>query len=493
MIHSFASTLVGRPGSHGRRWVAAAALFAATGLSAQAPSATRRGAVKGVVTDSLTDAGLDEAEVQLAAADERGSTLVVRTDSLGAFAIANVPAGRYLIGFDHPLLISLGLEMAPRPITVVEGEATDVQLSIPSSRTVRALRCGATVDDGLGMLVGALRTAAGESPVPTATVEANWPSLVQEGARFSMTRERVAATVGADGSYLLCGVPSGASIELSVTAPRFHPVMGLVEPVPVTGVGVLDFRLADSARATGTASIDGQVSLGDRAMAAQGRAQIAALRRDVPVESGRFRIEELPAGTWVVVVKVVGGTSRAVVVQGEEGSVARAQVSVPPNSQQLTPVRVIGTRDRDSQILDDVLRRKRLGVGTVFLPDDPALKSATFTTDVMALARGFSYQSSTEILGRPRSTGGRCTRVAVYLDDVLLSEGWQALDAFARPSEVLAIETFPDILFAPVRYRFAKKVNEPDLAGLPWARKNKERTYCALVLVWTRSRPVSRP
>lgn len=77
--------------------------------------------VSGVVRDTMARSPLAGALVQLAPYDngctdngstDHGSTVnrSVQSDSLGRFAIDDVPAGRYLVGFLHPLLDSLGVE-----------------------------------------------------------------------------------------------------------------------------------------------------------------------------------------------------------------------------------------------------------------------------------------------------------------------------------------------------------------------------------------------
>ena len=81
----------------------------------------RRGAtVRGSVFDSLAHAPLPDALVQLVGDDlvaPYGHT--VRSDSLGTFEFTDVPAGRYLLGFIHPMLDSLGIEPLVRAVTVL--------------------------------------------------------------------------------------------------------------------------------------------------------------------------------------------------------------------------------------------------------------------------------------------------------------------------------------------------------------------------------------
>ena len=136
---------------------------------------------------------------------------------------------------------------------------------------------------------------------------------------------------------------------------------------------------------------------------------------------------------------------------------------------------MIGTPDRNTRQLQDVLHRRVLGGVTTFLPGDPALKSATFTTDLFKQARGFSYEGPTKIVGRRVALGGvgKCSGTAVYVNDMKQPEGFVGLDTYVTPDQLLAVEAYADINFAPVQYR-----------GL--AIGGGGFKPCSVVLVWTK-------
>jgi hypothetical protein len=176
-----------------------------------------------------------------------------------------------------------------------------------------------------------------------------------------------------------------------------------------------------------------------------------------------------------------------VLAQATESDATPAQFVVSDQSQKLDAVTVVGKKDPTSRLLDEVLQRKRLGFGTTFLPGSPTLKSASQVSDVMRDARGFRVRGRGQVDGRsltPNITGRTdCQDNAVYVDDVLQSGGFADADMIVFPSEVLAIETWPDIRLAPVQYRIAKTVNAPTMG------RSRPRTYCAVVLIWTKNRP----
>ncbi len=80
-----------------------------------------------------------------------------------------------------------------------------------------------------------------------------------------------------------------------------------------------------------------------------------------------------------------------------------------------------------------------------------------------------------------RAHGGAacCPNVAVYVNGAIFSEGFAGLDAVLQMHEVLAIETYPDVLFAPVQWR-------GNLGLDATSRTGKSPHVCAVVVVWTK-------
>jgi len=140
---------------------------------AQTPDTASRasGSVVGVVRDSLAKRPLAEALIQLVSADDPARFVrTSRSDSLGRFAINEVPAGRYMLGFFHPMLDSIGVETAQRQLYVGEtGRPVQSDLGIPSPARLRAAVCGKLGPDSSGVIIGVVRDAKDGSPISGAT------------------------------------------------------------------------------------------------------------------------------------------------------------------------------------------------------------------------------------------------------------------------------------------------------------------------------------
>ncbi len=439
--------------------------------------------VRGTVFDSTAGRPLRGAAVEVAAVRSAHAPWRTTTDSLGQYRLSGLPTGQYTVGFYHDALTALGLDAVTRTIDLTTDTLVTVNLAIPSSAMVRALRCGQSDDYAQGMLVGFVRDAENQAPIAGAKATVHWRAFALDSAHYRVVKEQTTATITDDGMLLACHLPLDAPLDLLVTAPGHRSVEGTVITVPPGGIARVDLLLADSSATSGAAVIRGRVTRESGKAVESGRVVIKALGREVAVRNGEFVASDMPAGTWVVESRVIGVEPQDVLVTATQFSVATANITVSNGPQRLDAVTVIGKPTRDLLVLDDVLRRSRVGMGTTFLPGHPALRSATFVSDVMRDARGFLYQGPNKILGRAHGRN-RCENIAVFLNDVRQPEGFVGLDHSAPIKDVLAIETWPDLGLAPVQYRRAV----PSTQGFrsSYGARPPEEPPCALVLIWTR-------
>src|SRR5688572_33242007 len=99
-----------------------------------------------------------------------GHTASAVTDTAGRYAVSNLPAGRYVAGFFHDALDTLGLVGVPRAVNVADTAAT-LNLATPSPRTIISTICGASsVTDSVGLLIGHVNRSGTSTPIAGATV-----------------------------------------------------------------------------------------------------------------------------------------------------------------------------------------------------------------------------------------------------------------------------------------------------------------------------------
>ena len=169
------------------------------------------GFVTGTVFDSVNHRPLTNATVYLS-----GTSYRAITDSTGRFAISDVPVGRYLATFTHPLLDSLPLFPQPHSVTVTRDDTIRVVLGTATVETLLRTKCGVTHG---GTLFGRVSNTAGTAE-SDAEVKVTFKkySSVDSGART--TTETAHYTVATDraGQYVLCSLPSDERLTITVKA-----------------------------------------------------------------------------------------------------------------------------------------------------------------------------------------------------------------------------------------------------------------------------------
>jgi hypothetical protein len=162
--------------------------------------------VSGVVFDSVAARPLTGAIVQLVPAAERAVALSVQTDQSGSFAFDSLGAGRYLLGFFHPLLDSLGWRpVGHRKVCACCRDAVGAHAG-DNLCGPRALA------DSTGAFIGYVRSATDAMGRPKAQVRVSWSELVIAADGIRRTAPSVQGEASDAGGLALCGIPIGAQV-----------------------------------------------------------------------------------------------------------------------------------------------------------------------------------------------------------------------------------------------------------------------------------------
>jgi hypothetical protein len=197
----------------------------------------------------------------------------------------------------------------------------------------------------------------------------------------------------------------------------------------------------------------------------KGRAEIAALKRWAYVERGLVTIADLPTGTWTVVVRVPGFHPDSIAV-----AAALPSAAVPVLKLRSTGEVVLEERDtvtfipsaKDSAVLHDIAERMRAAHGTLIRYDDPAVRNAERASDPIRLARGFRWHTVNTIrtnsgcMTLPRAdtlANQRQQLIALYVDGNRTASALETVDRMVPTREILAIETYADMIAVPARWR----------------------------------------
>lgn len=465
-----------RPSLHWRRLVVRPALLLATpalagptAIRAQAPipavaapGAPAAAVLRGIVFDSLAQAPLADATVQAVRADDRTAAVSTHTDSLGHFQLDRLAPGRYVLGFFHPVLDLLGVELKPLLVDLAPGAAGDVALAVPGPTSAHTTLCpDAAANDSSGAVAGAVRDAETGAPAPDATVVITWSELAFGRGGVHNERRRVPVKVRADGTFLACGVPTDATVEASAGAPG--RTSGLVDLTPpARGLRIQQFalgRLPDGVPAAADSSA--RATSGGLPLAARGTARLAGVvvtDAGAPVrgarvrvwgaagstdtgEDGRFALAELPAGTFTVEARAIGRAPTRVAVDLASGRTASLRMAMPKAAAQLDRVVVRGRATNAGRDLTGFLERRKTGFGKYFTAADIERAHLLRMTDLFRQTLGLNvgYALAT---GQTVVRGRQGCIPFVFLDGALIYNGADELDDLVPPEFVGAIEVY---------------------------------------------------
>jgi len=141
------------------------------------------------------------------------------TDSLGAFSLLGLGGGEYAVWYVGPQAAAHGLLPPPVDRSVIPGEVLFFKVSAPTERELLREVCRGRAPSGGASLAGRVVDLQGQ-PMPHVVVRATWPAPRPAGAPAPAitVRRRLEATTREDGTYSLCDLPRGPTLDVSTIA-----------------------------------------------------------------------------------------------------------------------------------------------------------------------------------------------------------------------------------------------------------------------------------
>ena len=438
---------------------------------AQTADSTRNaatGAIRGIVRDTIAHRALANAIVQLAGADPRSAfARATMSDAMGAYVLANIPDGRYILGFLHPTLDSLGLRSALREVTVVSGKSLSVELSSPSPALFRAALCGqqspvnqpSTLD---GMIVGTVLNARNSSPATFATVTAEWSEMTFTAKGVLQRRPIVAAKAGSSGWFVLCHLPTSG--QMLLLARQGADSTDRIEvPMPSEGFVRLDLYVGwertgdasskrDSARAENIPQMPVDEVLSGTVFAADGGKPITgaqiSLSGGSPTRSndrGEWTIANAQIGTRTLDVRAIGfypEHRRVNVVPG--GTSVRVGLSTFKAVLDTARVNAVYGPDRR---INGFESRRRSGAGHYMTQTEINKQKPIVTSDIIRRFPGMHFDRTNNpadgTMIQMRGTFEDQCSVEFYVNGRHVGAlNAEDLDQIVQPRDVLGIEMY---------------------------------------------------
>lgn len=470
------------------RRVVACAMVIAVALPATAPAQLAR--LRGRVFDSVTALPLVGARVEFVNADDRARIVFSTTsDSLGRFVVDSVARGRYIAGFLHPMLDSLGLAFTQRQLTINADGDVRVDLAVPAPEHIQTVLCGrGSEKDTTGVLLGYVLTARGYTAIDSATVIAQWAEITLGQGGMSRTLLYRTARTDAEGWFALCGVPAATSVV--VRAVSGTDTSGAIEiDVPKTRIArrvlYVDHAVADTAvvrsdttkgvvvaRDTASAklmhgAVSGWVRTEDGVPISAARVRLFG--SDVVTETnseGEFELTGVPAGTQTLMTRAIGFvpderavdlTDRHIPVVVGLLAIRRFLDTVHVKADRSTFMGAVGFDDR-----------KKGGAGRFFTARDVERLQPAEISDLLrhAPTLELTTDNAHNVKIRMRGDTGPCTP-AIFLDGKQLVYWTLAdLNSLVQPDELVGMEVYTPSM-TPAEFR--------------------TKLGCGTIVVWTRT------
>ena len=468
--------------------VAVSCILPLLGFAPVVPAAAQT--VSGFVRDTIARRPLRDAIVQLVSAEgDARRARSVKTDSLGRYEFTDVASGRYLIGFIHPLLDSIGIPPLASQI-VVDNAPLRVSLSTPDPSRMRSRICGAASDAG-GLIVGIIRDTRHE-PVGGATVSAEWieVALSLGGKVSERTASRSAVSLG-NGWYFICGAPKAGTVFISAARSGLSTDAGGVE-IGDNGLVHRDLFLASAAN--DTAPLHGVVSGPNGSGIAGATVGIIGGPGTRADEHGAWTIANAPGGTHVLELRAIGFYPMRTPIDVVDDAPA-INVSLATMASVLDTVRVRADRTAQRRLMGFEERRHSQN-GHFFTVDDIAKLHPAVTSDIFRYAPGVTVNrhSSDTFLGaipgsmenrqltmrgmfmnndKPGSASDKCAP-SIFVDGLYMAD----LDAddinnLVRPEELAAVEVYTS---QPL----------PGLFSFGDIDRGPKQQHCGAIAVWTK-------
>lgn len=465
-------------------------------VGAQAPAAPGT-TVAGVVYDSIGRAPLAGALVQLVSADPAAPfTGSAHSDSLGRYSVANVPPGRYLLGFFHEMLDSLGVEPPLREVRLDGRHPLRADLAIPSPWRLRTTICGAKAASDSGSLVmGVVRDARTGAAVPNVSVAGMWVEYVFTAGRVQHRVPRLVVNSATNGWFAMCNLPGEGTIALE--AARGPDSTDLIEvEVPDSRLLRRDLYIgaarvvADSQRSDSPATSRGRRRAGEGrltgiVLTADGGRPVANAEvsiRDGPEtrtnERGEWALVGAPQGTRMLDVRSIGHYPDRRAVDVVTGA-SPVRVVLSTMKAVLDTVQVMASR-LGGQNMIGFHARRRTGQGKYLTPEDIARRQPVVTSDLFRMVPGVRVERNElgETMIQMRGTFAEECSPGVYIDGRYMRELiGDDIDTWVKPDEIAGIEIYVGPGVPP-------EFNPGLAGGGPTAGDQ-----CGSIVIWTRPRP----
>ena len=457
------------------------------------------GAIEGTIHERSSYRSVLTAKVTVRRVEPDTTVAATTTpDANGRFRLDSIPPGRYRARVLSPALDSLLVPPPETEVLIAPGRVVLADFTLPTGTTLRDTICrGSRLPERRAAVAGRVFDAdAGDRPLIGAELQAIWMEFPLDRLthRSIPTRRVVVVRSGQAGEYRICGVPTetlftlqlrnegrasavvrqiiaedeGAiARDLSLSA-QTAPTIAALDSVARAAERRRRSEPADELQMVGTSELSGAVRglTGEPFAGAQVHVRHARSSA-VTDQAGRFVLEDLPAGTQMLVVRHPGYSVAELPVELRPGKRVDQDVLL------VRPLTLEAIQATDLEEFDAVRRTNLYGQ---FLTQEQIgrKKHATETVDLFDDLLGFTTfgrgRSARVVSNIALANKRQCSEASVIMQG---GQGRRINDV--TPNQIAGIEAYADAAFAPGRF-----------AG---------QADCGVVVIWLRkpTSPTVRP
>lgn len=444
------------------------------GESARRGAERHRVAITGIVWDSIAGRALANASVQLVAVDPSVATQSTASDSLGRFRFSSVAQGTYVLGFFHPALDTLGIELRGRDLTVGTIDQ-EIIIAGPSTRTVMSGLCGDTLPSNRTTLVfGQLRDADNDSPIENGGVVASWSEPQVIGGVVSIHDRTATVAPRRSGWFAICGLPPATSLE--IRGGRDMDSTGVL-PIRLLANDLRYLRLSVGKNGLSNARLTGRITGASGVAIAGAQVWISGTaQRALSDAGGSYVLDALPVGTHVLEVRAIGYTPQTIAIVLNPATTTLRDI-VLPQAVVLPTVTTLGTKSSKNLAAFEAHQRSSAGgffVRPTRLDDYPPMQQLhSLVQGLPNVAVRYQQGEWGVVMYRPGthvSEGPRAPCIPqMFLNGTKTYLTFGDLDSTIDPNDLLGVEVY------------VRQQQIPSIYSLPPSQP------CGLIAVWTRS------
>jgi hypothetical protein len=312
--------------------------------------------------------------------------------------------------------------------------------------------------------------AESDLPIDQAEVVVSWTDYQVGKKNFVSTPQRRSGKVAADGTYVVCGIPS--DLETGATAHSGNDSTAAIGVSFASGLAVQSFRMPHSAVSSHTADVHGMVVDGAKKPVSGVHVAVDAdSAAAISKADGSFTLTGVKPGTRRLVARKIGFAPVELGVDVRSVEPTTVTVTMANTVKVLETVRVTAMRDLGLQRVGFTARQKGIG-GHFYTTEDierrNPLRLNNFLENVPGL-RAHALPNGKRFITGPL---GECVRYVVdgFVTPTVRASDLDMLpDSYLSTAELGAIEVYRG-LAAPPEYILISPSGQP----------------CTVVVIWTK-------